>query len=654
MKKIISLTLCLLGMSLFANESAYEAMQQFGRDNSYKIGFDSEKKRIIAIGVSDFKSDNLKSAMFDEQRMIYLKVAVLSAKAEIIKCISSTMSAREEYASAYGTDLDKGIEAKSSFNSAIEVLSAMPLCGSVVINHAESYNPTTKQYEIVVLALWSAKSEAYAIGKLQPKARPDKQPGTVQDWLQQAIEKNSIGPRTFIDKTGKIWFVGIVAYPVSKGRSIAKSFAAIEAQAMVNFSLYANVASYDKATQMMKKSHHVDGHKSTEQLKTFVQNISQNLRDIKSHATLLAEQEIIHPLAGTKYLTVAYGYAPSVTELKKIAESKDIEDIKKTAEAKNLKGAKSANTTNSGAANTINSDDGVVISYGTGEDRSQAIKNALIEAIRMVNGGAMEANTELQKKFASISAKLNDKEGNASVQSETFEQKIKEKTSGFVKSYHVITLNNISGDRMEAKLKVKVFKFDPDNPRGDAPATVAIFPVSCEDENTVYNTGNNERMSASRIALQIGKEFESQLAATNAFVIIDRANMDKAFKEQDLTIKMVKAKMAKQQEMAKIGNNLSADFLVMPSLIDYKYSAKGKFDPKRGRVKQNKKLLMTLALKVISAADARVVMSEELTVKLNNEQIKALLAEEKNLLLAITKQASNKFAEKFSELKGRK
>lgn len=639
MKKLfLSIACMLFSVAALCAPSAYDALCKFAHDKHLQIGFDPAKKRIVTIGVTSFHCDNLDSKLFDKQRMLYYNIAAMMAKADIIKNISSNISAKEEYNAAYGTEASKGIEGRENFSSYIKVLSSLPLRGYVIINHAESYDEVNKQYEIAVIALWSAKSEAYALGKKQPKARPDKKPGSVREWLSQSMSK-SIGARTFVDKDGKIWFLGIAAYPVNNNRAIAKSFASMEAQAIVNFSLYADVITRDQAAQIMQSREYSSGKTDTAVLEALVKNIAQSFKGVNSKARLLAEKEVAHPISGRKYLAVAYGYAPSPVEVKRIAEAKSLESVKQIADKKNTKDKES---------------DCSVVSYGTGPDRSQAIKNALLEAIKMVNGAAMEANSEMQKKYVSVSAKLNKQEVNAAAQAESFKQNVKEQTSGLIQGYAVISFKKLDNGRYEAQLRVQVFKFDAENPRGNNKATVAVLPVACEEENEVYNTGKDERTSASEIALKLFAQLEKQLAAKNAFIIIDKANLGKVLKEQALTIKMVKSKMANIQEMAKIGNLLSADYLVLAKLMDYSYSSKAKFDPRVGRVKKNVKLSMALEIKVLSAADSRVILSEELKVKLNRQQIKKLVNDNKNLRDAIIKEAAKIFADKFCVLKGKK
>ena len=620
-KKLLILSICLISACAFAQSDAYDAMKKFLKSKKLEVGFNPETKRIVAIGMSEFPCTDMKDSIFTRQRMLYMKIAVLNAKADIIKNISSNVSAQEEYKSAYKSDSKLGDLSKDSFKSQISCLAAMPLKGIITLNHAESYDAAKKQYQIAVAVVWSAKSEAFALGTRQAPKRPNKKPGTVQEWLR--LHKKAYGSRTFIDKDGKVWFLGIAQYPLDRGRSIAKSFASLEAQAIVNYSLYSDIASQEKAAQLMKNSDNFKGKSESRIIETLAKNISQSVKNAKSKAVMLSMQEVTPGVSGIKHLAVAYGYAPEITELKKVAK-------------KMPAGSKSATK-----------DDGFVISFGTGMDKGSATRDALIEAIKMVNGAAMQANAQMQQKFASAQAKLDGKSKSASVNVEKLQKNVKEQTNGFVDSYSVITFTKLSANKWEVKLRVKIYK------PGDEQANVVVTPTGCEEESEVYKVGRDKRMSAVDIAAKIQTRLESSLSGTNKFGVIDRANLLRILREQSLNEKMVKAGLANPRQMAKIGNMLSADYLVLSKLLKCNYSNKAEFDPRSGRVKKNTKFDLKIEIKVVSAVNGDVVLTEKANAKLSKKEIKKATDDENDLLdVAITK-AIKQFVEKFTKMKGK-
>jgi von Willebrand factor type A domain len=608
-KRLLILGFCLVSACAFAESNAYDAMQKFLQSRKYNIGFDSKTKRIIDIGTSEFPCTDMKDSIFTRQRMLYMKIAVLNAKADIIKSISSNISAQEEYKSAYRSDSKLGNLSQNAFRSQISCLAAMPLKGIITLNHAESYDAENKKYQIAVAVGWSAKSEAYALGTKQAPKRPNKKPGTVREWLK--LNKKAYGSRTFVDKDGKMWFLGIAQYPLERGHSIAKSFASMEAQAIVNYSLYSDIASQEKAAQLMKNSDNFKGKSKSIIIEALAKNISQSVRNAQSRAVLLSEQEVSNPLSGVKYLAVAYGYAPEFKELKKIAKEISVKKI----------------TTNV-------KDDGYVVSFGTGPNRNSATRDALIEAIKMVNGAAIQSNSQMQQKFASVQAKLNDKSGSASINIEKFQKNIKEKTNGLVEKYKVIKYTQLPNKHWEVKLSVLIF--DPKAER--ELSTIVVTPTSCEEESAVYVIDKEQREPAAALALIIRNQLEDILSKSNKLDIIDRNNLDKVLREQKLTLAMVKAKLANVREAALLGNMLRADYMLLSKLVDCKYSSKAKFDPRKGRVRPVLKMRLKIEFKVLDAIDSTVVLSKQCDVKLTTDEIKKAQKNENSLVkIAVAK-----------------
>ena len=170
--------------------------------------------------------------------------------------------AKEEYdAMLEKAEEIKGLVSKE-LSSTMGLVSSLQIHGCTVLQQADSVVEKNgkHQYETCILYSWSGErmmASQCVLAAKELKLKPGK--NSVQKWL--ANKRNSgalsdwIGPRSYIDKDGKLWFLGIVPAPCSDNAELEErnlKIARLEARAEVGYSLYADAATQQDAEKCMQ------------------------------------------------------------------------------------------------------------------------------------------------------------------------------------------------------------------------------------------------------------------------------------------------------------------------------------------------------------------------------------------------------------------
>lgn len=169
-------------------------------------------------------------------------------------------------------------------SSATTTMASMPLYGATVLMQVEGFD---QKYKVAMIVVWSEALEraARAIVTGEPfKLTPKPEASSLDEWIDKQNLANMIGPRTFLDKDGNRWFIGISAAEYnddmnSVAQRRAKTFAEQFAKSMTAFSLMGDVESY-KSAQMLIRTYQNGNEPPREQaVATTEEKISQTLQN---------------------------------------------------------------------------------------------------------------------------------------------------------------------------------------------------------------------------------------------------------------------------------------------------------------------------------------------------------------------------------------
>lgn len=189
-------------------ENAVTAVRAILRESGTKVGIDAERKRYVFIGSCEREMDNpADDRKFLETREECALVAEIRARREMIKARRQVVSARDA-ARSMADESAAGISIASYY----ECLANEEMNGTTVLCSSESWDQTTKRYQVAVAVAWSEKLAA--ADKAPALGTEDFREGGGDDpewlaWAKLMDFAKVFGTRTFKGTDGVRRFVGI-------------------------------------------------------------------------------------------------------------------------------------------------------------------------------------------------------------------------------------------------------------------------------------------------------------------------------------------------------------------------------------------------------------------------------------------------------------
>ena len=184
---------------------------------------------------------------------------------------------------------------------------------------------------------------------------------------------------------------------------------------------------------------------------------------------------------------------------------------------------------------------------GIGENVKMALRDALREAISQVNGVTQETNSVIQ----TIEKSISDNQGDENYSSTNFQELIKEKSKGSVKSYEIIREGKNVDGQYEVEIKATIAKFDLS--QSAKRKRIAILPFRQTIENSSIDPSRSTRM--------LNQALTNYLVQTRKFTVLDRD-----FDEEVLSELQNFTESSNIEDQAKIGQQLFADYILVGRL----------------------------------------------------------------------------------------
>ena len=271
-----------------------------------------------------------------------------------------------------------------------------------------------------------------------------------------------------------------------------------------------------------------------------------------------------------------------------------------------------------------------VVVTGIGMSLEEATNNALTEAISMVNGKNIQTKTVIsamsgdgssqdQKDVEALGdffealaiaaataegkdvpSKVDEPEDNKPKYSQEYLKTMIDETKGGIKSYEVLkkSKNKEGWDVVKIKAQVAVFELPKESMR----TRIAVMPFRFFDVG-----GDIQRFD--RLLTQGINDY---LVQTKKFTVLDREYIKEIAAEKDNILDG----SAPASEMAKIGNEISADFILTGSVEDFYIKSKTKTILATGDKVTKEYVYMHLSYRLIDVATKQISFSN--TLKLSS------------------------------------
>ena len=182
---------------------------------------------------------------------------------------------------------------------------------------------------------------------------------------------------------------------------------------------------------------------------------------------------------------------------------------------------------------------------GTGSTLGGAIGSALKEAITQVNGAQMAATSFTSETMAAVDSQNEISFASASVSSE----QISAQTKGVVREYRILNKAK-DGNIWNVSVDVTIAKYSRSEQAKRTRATVIPFRLTNQSQSMFRDT--------------FTQSLTSQLTQSRKFAVLDRQYSA----EQDAELSRLNGADVPVEEMAKLGNKLGTDLLIVGTIDD--------------------------------------------------------------------------------------
>ena len=275
---------------------------------------------------------------------------------------------------------------------------------------------------------------------------------------------------------------------------------------------------------------------------------------------------------------------------------------------------------------------------GIGSDVGEAVTDALIEALGMVNGRSIESESSLKQAKKSFSINGDENE----FLSEDFRKSVRSATKGAVAEYKILsqTTNELGLYNVVVSASVAKLQLSKSANR----RRIAVFPLRLGDKT--FRIGS-EFVDKERIARLFSQGISTNLVQSRKFTVLDREYIEENLAE--------KANIlygdVKTEEMARIGQELVADMILVGTIEDFGVQTKTTRMQLSGRSITSQNAFVNFGYRIIDTATRQIKYADTLELKLDPSELHSAAGSESQgqLESAISRLASEQISVKILE-----
>ena len=137
-------------------------------------------------------------------------------------------------------------------------------------------------------------------------------------------------------------------------------------------------------------------------------------------------------------------------------------------------------------------------------------------------------------------------------------------------------------------------------------------------------------MSGAEVAKAIQFALPNGIAKANKFLILNDKSLQSVSENKTMPDAMVATGLAGAQELMQAGQGLTPDFSLRTEIKDIKYSKKLGQDKKTKKFGQMYKMTIKIDVTLTNDRTGQAVKSDSITLALDNDEIKGILAEDED------------------------
>jgi hypothetical protein len=196
---------------------------------------------------------------------------------------------------------------------------------------------------------------------------------------------------------------------------------------------------------------------------------------------------------------------------------------------------------------------------------------------------------------------------------------------GLVKSYEVIEEKEVSSKVYEVTLKVLVYDYQ--SPEDTKKTRVAIFafdavvPARLIVKHENGSSEVRELASRQRLGEQFSQYLTTMLATNDKFTVLDRDTQAAILKEKQILM----SADAPIEEKVRLGEVLGADYMLVGNVPQLQIIVDEKYNPVISSTTRRFTAILEAEFRLIVGPTRQVTASDQLRIKLEDAQVKALM-----------------------------
>ncbi|MBP0049415.1 hypothetical protein H9C73_11765 [Marinobacterium sp. AK62] len=281
----------------------------------------------------------------------------------------------------------------------------------------------------------------------------------------------------------------------------------------------------------------------------------------------------------------------------------------------------------------------VVDAVGYGNNRNQAISDALVQGLRQATGVSIDSR-EVMRTLSGRTSVSTD-EGDSFATSFEVAQRgdLSLKTKGLVSRYDVHSVDQESDGSYRADVSVHVLKYEKPGLPADSRRTLAVMPFH-SDKRSFSLLG--DVTPAERVESELRNRILDQFTQSRRMNVLDREFGAEFQAEKALWL----SDDAALAEKAKTGNVMGADYIVVGNIRSMRSTRHVKTLQLTGETLVSYSGSAQLDYKIILAATRQVKWSDSINLKLGDGDIRQMLKKYGSSQSGITSALAEQLAQK--------
>ncbi|ABB22976.1 CsgG/HfaB family protein [Pelodictyon luteolum] len=196
---------------------------------------------------------------------------------------------------------------------------------------------------------------------------------------------------------------------------------------------------------------------------------------------------------------------------------------------------------------------------GYGETRSEAVQDALLEAIRQNHGVDIQSKRELVRELPAPGAVTDSAMTTPDRHNAVVRDEVRESVRGAVRQYRVLEAHELAAGRWEARVLVAFTHYKSPGLNASNRRRIAVMPFRTAGIPMLLD---GQRVPAEEVSAELVQQVVTELTQSRKFTVLDRDYMDAYLSEKSLLL----SPDGEESEMMKMGRVLGVDYMLVGSI----------------------------------------------------------------------------------------